>query len=387
MKSSARKDAFLILEDGRFFQGKGLGELNPGGRIGEVVFNTSLSGYQEIITDPSYKGQIVCFTYPSIGNYGVNDEDSESEGPYLDGIIVGDYCEAPSNFRSTMTLEDYLSREKLTGITGIDTRALVRHIRESGSMVGGIFEGNASGDSSLQQKALAKLKSVPSMEGQNLTGEFSGVSANKFIQHYTSNNNLDIKKYPKVAVLDFGIKYSILRHMIDAGIYPVVFAGDTPYQKWDNFDAARFQGFFLSNGPGDPAAVTNGIENITFLLSLKKPLFGICLGHQMLSIALGAKTFKLKFGHHGGNQPVKKAGENRVIITAQNHGFSVKEDFFGSERFKKSGGYYEINPNDNTVEGFFIEDEKIISVQYHPEAGPGPEDALGVFTRFRQILA
>jgi carbamoyl-phosphate synthase small subunit len=381
-----RENAALILHDGTVFTGKKLGRLDEAGRIGEVVFNTSMSGYQEIITDPSYKGQMVCFTYPSIGNYGINLEDNESEKPLLDGIIVRDYCDIPSNFRSIKTLEEYLIEHKLAGITEIDTRALVRHIREKGSMQAGIFEGNFNDESDLYKTALEKVRAAPSMEGANLTKEFNGRGANHFISQYIAVNKINTDDFYKVAVLDFGIKHSILKHLLDVGILPVAYPGDLPMQSWIGFSMENYAGFFLSNGPGDPASVTNGIENIRKLVFYKKPIFGICLGHQMLSIALGAKTYKLKFGHHGANQPVKWNDKKRVMITAQNHGFSVDLDFFQTDSFQKSKGVCELNLNDKTVEGFYLEHDKILSVQYHPEAGPGPNDALYIFERFKQML-
>ena len=381
-----RENAALILYDGTMFTGKKLGYLDSEGRIGEVVFNTSMSGYQEIITDPSYKGQMVCFTYPSIGNYGINAEDNESEKPLLDGIIVRDYCETPSNFRSIKTLEDFLVENKLAGITQVDTRALVRHIREKGSMQGGIFAGDFSKDDHLYKQALEKIRSKPSMEGANLVNEFNGKSANHFVSQYITNNKINVDDFQKVAVLDFGIKHSILKHLLDVGILPVVYPGDTPIENWTGFSMENYAGVFLSNGPGDPAAVTNGIANIRKFIFYKKPVFGICLGHQMLAIALGAKTYKLKFGHHGANQPVKWNDRDKVTITAQNHGFSVDSDFFKSEYFKNAKGVCEINLNDKTIEGFFLETQNILSVQYHPEAGPGPNDALYIFRKFKKML-
>ncbi len=386
-KPEQREPACLILDDGRMFPGEKIGVIAQGGRIGEVVFNTSMSGYQEIITDPSYKGQIVAFTYPSIGNYGVNNEDNESETPRLDGIIVGDYCEEPSNFRSVKTLDQYLIDRNLAGLTGVDTRALVRHIREKGSMRGGIFSGRPETGSAQYKEFLSKVQAHPDMAGQNLAGDFSGEAANEFVKRYVEENNIDISPMIRVAALDFGLKFSILKNLIEANIYPTVFPGGKPMSEWAGFSPDVFGGFFLSNGPGDPAAVTEGITNIKSILEMKKPIFGICLGHQMLSEALGAKTYKLKFGHHGGNQPVKTRGGNRVMITAQNHGFAVPNEFFTSVLFSEGNSEVEINPNDNTIEGFCLTDRKIISVQYHPEAGPGPNDALPIFQRFHEMMA
>jgi len=382
--------ATLVLSDGALYPGTLTGEENSLPRIGEVVFNTAMSGYQEIITDPSYRGQIVCFTYPSIGNYGFTPEDNESDRTWLEGIIVKDYCEVPSNFRSEGTLSSFLDTEGIPGITGIDTRALVRHIRESGSMKGGIFSGQITKESDEYKSAMQNLASAPDMEGANLTDIFDAKSSGEFSKAYIKEqlkeNNTSENKTLRIAALDFGIKNSIIKNLIDAGMEPDIFPGDLPIEKWENFNPENYAGFFFSNGPGDPAAVTNGIENIKKITKYKKPIFGICLGHQMLSLALGAKTGKLKFGHHGGNQPVKGVDSNKVIITAQNHGFAVEGDFFESEFFKSAGGVYEINPNDNTIEGYYLEKESILSIQYHPEAGPGPNDALFIFKKFKEMV-
>ncbi|MES0491944.1 MAG: glutamine-hydrolyzing carbamoyl-phosphate synthase small subunit [Leptospirales bacterium] len=379
------KHATLILSDGNLYPGTLIGEENSLPRIGEVVFNTAMSGYQEIITDPSYRGQMICFTYPSIGNYGFTAEDNESYKSWLEGMIVKDYCEVPSNFRSEGTLASFLDSQKIPGITGIDTRALVRHIRESGSMKGGIFPGQITKESANYNNALQELASAPDMEGANLADIFDGKSSGEFCETYLKKHSEE-NSMVKIAALDFGIKNSIIKNLIDAGLEPEIFPGDQPIENWKNFNPDNYAGFFLSNGPGDPAAVTNGIENIKTITGYKKPIFGICLGHQMLSLALGAKTGKLKFGHHGGNQPVKAVDSNKVIITAQNHGFAVEGDFFESEFFKSAGGVYEINPNDNTIEGYYLEKEKVISIQYHPEAGPGPNDALFIFNKFRDMF-
>lgn len=384
--ATQRQSACLILDDGAVFYGEALGQLTPEGRIAEVVFNTSMSGYQEIITDPSYLGQMVVFTYPSIGNYGINHEDNEANNPYLDGIILRDYCEAPSNFRSVQTLDEYLKEKNLAGLTGVDTRALVRHIREKGAMRGGIFPGAPAAGEAAFKSLLEKVQGHPEMGGRDLTGGFSGQDSNEFIAAYIAEKKIDVSSFAKVALLDFGVKRSILTNFLEAGILPKAFAGSADMASWSSFTPGDYDGFFLSNGPGDPAAVKQGIENIKKILEFKKPIFGICLGHQMLSEALGAKTFKLKFGHHGGNQPVKAEGDSRVIITAQNHGFAVEPEFFESNLFAGAGCRVEKNPNDNTVEGFFIADKNIISVQYHPEAGPGPNDAIPIFQKFKQLL-
>lgn len=391
--SGKRKSCVLVLEDGEWFEGSLLGHEHADGCIAEVVFNTSMAGYQEIITDPSYKGQMVCFTYPSIGNYGINAEDNESDKPYLSGIIVKDYCEYPSNFRSEKTLEQYMIENQLSGITGVDTRALVIHIRDKGAMMGGIFTipENETAESWAAKK-LPQIQAAQKMDGLNLAHEFSGEYANLYVQNYIAANDIRPESLKPVAVLDFGIKHSILKNLIDTGFLPEVFAGDTEKSEWPDYDESRYDGFFFSNGPGDPAAVETGIKNIRSIISTGKPVFGICLGHQMLSLALGAKTYKLKFGHHGGNQPVKATHRKNVMITAQNHGFAVDvESLKNTDNLKDINidENFEINPNDNTVEGYFIKNDKynIISVQYHPEAGPGPHDARIVFEEFKKAVS
>ncbi len=383
---AVRQKIALVLEDGTAYYGRLVGHLSEEGSIGEVVFNTSLSGYQEIISDPSYKGQFVCFTYPSIGNYGTNPEDDEFARVELEGIIMRDYCEVPSNFRSTKTLEEYLNHHNKPGITGIDTRALVRHIREQGSMQGGLFIHKDDAD--WLEQCVSKVKAAPSIEGANLTTGFKGEEANAYVQQQITKRGLDAGQMIPVAVLDFGIKYSILDNFLDNGIYPTVFAGDSDMQSWANFDKDQFKGFFFSNGPGDPAVVEQGINNIKAILDYKKPVFGICLGHQMLSKALGAETFKMKFGHHGGNQPVKDERSSQVIITSQNHGFAVDPDSIKSALTKFKDYQLDKNPNDQTIEGYIIHDDPpVLSVQYHPEAGPGPHDARQAFESFKAMLS
>lgn len=387
-----RPEAALILEDGAFFRGELLGHLEGASVCGEVVFNTAMAGYQEIITDPSYKGQFVCFTYPSIGNYGYNKDDIESDRPRLKGILIRDYCEVPSNFRSMGTLEEYLIENNLPGMTGIDTRRLVRHIREKGAMRGGIFlppKGLTENQfSDWLSEQVKEVLASPSIEGADLTQEFDGRNLQSWLE---SQKPADSDRWPKVAVLDFGVKWSILRYFLEEEIMPIVFAGSKPLSEQPNFRPEEYAGYFISNGPGDPAAVEVGIENIKKLLEDKKPIFGICLGHQMLSLALGAKTRKMKFGHHGGNQPVKERDDeaHRVIITSQNHGFAVVEDSLTEALRNFQNVKWERNPNDNSVEGFRIadSDKKIISVQYHPEAAPGPHDARPIFHDFRNLLS
>ncbi len=395
MKTSAkhnpkkRSRAALVLSDGRIFKGRLIGKLKKEGRIGEVVFNTSMTGYQEIITDPSYLGQFVCFTYPSIGNYGINTRDNQSERPWLEGIIIRDYNEVPSNFQSVETLEDFLVRYELPALTDVDTRALVRHIRESGSQQAGLFllPEAAEEDGLFLDKMLARVRKAPSMEGANLTDSFDGRAANQFIANWLATNRKNREGMIPVAALDFGIKFAILEGLLENNIYPTVFAGNKPIAEQPGFVIDKFAGFFFSNGPGDPAAVTVGIANIKQLIETGKPCFGICLGHQMLSLALGGQTFKMKFGHHGGNQPVKASYRKQVIITAQNHGFSIDEETLRSA-YPEVTKNFERNPNDDSAEGFLLcgHGKNILSVQYHPEAAPGPHDARVVFREFREML-
>lgn len=377
------KKGLLVFADGTFFTGRLFGATPPAeGCFGEAVFQTAMSGYQEILTDPSYRGQIVCFTYPSFGNYGINPVDFESPRIWLSGVVVRDLCELPSNFRATMTVEEFLRQQNITGITGVDTRAVVRKIREGGAQTAGIFIA----DNTAIEKLAAQVAAKPPMDGLNLVHDFDGRAANAFVTKYLRDKNISSTTLLPIAVLDFGIKYNILRELIAQGFYPHVFAGDTPLDAQD-FRVNDYAGFFFSNGPGDPAVVENGIRNIRALLDSGKPCLGICLGHQMIAHALGAKTYKLKFGHHGGNQPVKADYRKQVIITSQNHGFAVDETSL--RQVSSAQARFENNANDLSAEGFRLVDEKrkILSVQYHPEAAPGPRDAAVVFAEFRALFA
>lgn len=366
--------AILALADGTYFVGKSLGAI--GEVSGEVVFNTSMSGYQEILTDPSYHGEIVTMTYPQIGNVGVNTEDAESQQPFLSGFVIKESCPFPSNFRSQDSLDGYLKKNNIVAIEGIDTRALVRHIRTAGAQTGVLSSSEAD-----PAQVVEKARQAPSIVGRDL------VQAVTCKQSYPWHEGLwslgegyqqpAVEARYKVVAYDFGIKRNILRSLTSLGCAVTVVAAQTPA---DEVLAQRPDGIFLSNGPGDPDPLSYAQENIRQLLG-KVPLFGICLGHQLLSIALGAKTYKLKFGHRGGNQPVLDYQRQQVEITAQNHGFAVN-----SESLSADTEVTHINLNDNTVEGIRHRQLPAFSVQYHPEASPGPHDANYLFERFIQLM-
>jgi carbamoyl-phosphate synthase small subunit len=366
--------AILALADGRVFYGKALGA--PGEVTGEVVFNTSMSGYQEILTDPSYAGEIVTMTYPLIGNYGINLEDVESVRPFLSGFVVKEASSFPSNWRSQMSLDAYLKENGIIGIQGIDTRALVRHIRDKGAQTGIISSLDLD-----PQSLVEKARKAPSIVGRDLVQEVTCRQP----YHWTEGPwNLGegyrpSKEAPrfKVVAYDFGIKRNILRNLVAFGCDVTVVPADTPAEE---VLAMNPDGVFLSNGPGDPEPIVYAQENIRKILG-NKPIFGICLGHQLLSIALGGKTYKLKFGHRGGNQPVRRGDGHEVEITAQNHGFAVDAD-----SIQDAGVISHINLNDNTVEGLTHKKLPAFSVQYHPEASPGPHDARYLFDRFIAMM-
>jgi len=366
--------AALALADGRVFYGRAFGA--TGEITGEVVFNTSMSGYQEILTDPSYCGEIVTMTYPQIGNYGINREDVESSRPHLSGFIIKELCEFPSSWRSEMTLDAYLKEHDIIGLSGIDTRALVRHIRDKGAQTGILSTLDLDADS-----LVAKAKAAPSIVGRDLVQEVTCKES------YTWNEGVwDLedgygtgakKKKYKVVAYDFGIKRNILRNLVSNGCNVTVVPATTSAQA---VLAMQPDGVFLSNGPGDPEPISYAQENIRKLLG-KVPLFGICLGHQLLSIALGGKTYKLKFGHRGGNQPVRRGEGHNVEITSQNHGFAVD-----AVTLQDDALVTHINLNDNTVEGLRHKTAPAFSVQYHPEASPGPHDANYLFGEFIKMM-
>jgi carbamoyl-phosphate synthase small subunit len=357
--------ARLILEDGTVYEGESFG--SPTTSIGEVVFNTSLTGYQEIATDPSYRFQIVVMTYPHIGNYGVEVAVEQSDVPQVAGFVVRDAIAEPSNAHAEATIGDYFARHRVPGISGVDTRALTRKIRSEGAMRGLITSDMGKSVDDL----LAEVRSAPSMAGLDLVQRVTA------LRPYPFDGPGSEKKF-RVAVYDFGVKRDILRQLTlngcDVTVYPATTHADEIINQ-------RFDGVMLSNGPGDPEPVTYAHENIRNLVG-KVPLFGICLGHQLLGIALGGKTYKLKFGHRGGNHPVKDLRSGRVEITAQNHGFSVDADSLSENDVE----YTHINLNDQTLEGFRHRREPVVAVQYHPEAAPGPHDSFYLFEDFVRMM-
>lgn len=358
--------AKIALEDGSVFEGISFGA--AGERCAEAVFNTSITGYQEILTDPSYKGQIVTMTYPLIGNYGVNQDDVESCKPFVEGFIVKEYSRIASNWRSQQALDDYLKENKIVAIENVDTRALTRRIRLKGAMKACISTQDLN-NTSLVKKA----KKSPGLLGIDLVKE---VATHKAYVWPPADKN--INKEFKVVVLDCGVKFNILRNLDNNGCEVFVMPAKS---SASDILAQNPHGIVLSNGPGDPAAVGYVVKTTKDLLG-KLPIFGICLGHQMLGQAFGAKTYKLKFGHHGGNHPVKDLKTGRIAITAQNHGFCVAPDIL-----KNIGAEItHINLYDGTCEGMRHEDLKAFSIQYHPEAGPGPHDANYLFDEFIKMM-
>ena len=357
------KPAILALEDGRTFRGRSWGA--AGESCGEMVFNTSMTGYQEVLTDPSYAGQIVCMTYPLIGNYGVNNEDPESSRPWVEGFVVREASRVASNWRASESLDDYLKRWKIVAIDHIDTRALVRHIRDKGAMRACLSTTDADADSVIE-----KARNSPSMENR----ELASVVTTK--EPYEVAAAGDERFH--VVCYDFGVKLNSLRELSHAGCRVTVVPASTPA---NDVLAMKPDGVFLSNGPGDPASMTREVEEVKRVAQSGTPTFGICFGHQLLGRAFGGQTFKLMFGHRGGNQPVRDARDGHVEITSHNHGFAVQADSLPADM-----EVTHINLNDACVEGMRHTTLPIISVQYHPEAAPGPHDAAHHFKRFIELM-
>jgi carbamoyl-phosphate synthase small subunit len=374
MRYQKTQQAILALEDGRIFVGQSFGV--QGEVSGEIVFNTSMMGYQEIITDPSYRGQIVAMTYPEIGNYGINRDDCESRRPFLSAFVVKEYHPQPSNYRSEQSLGDYLKKNKVMGLQGIDTRALTRHLRDHGAKMAVLSTRDID-----PKSLLKKIKKVPSIVGSDLAQEVTckkPYSWNKPLYDIANNRLARAgQKRFRVIAYDFGIKQNILRGLVNAGCEVTVVPAST---KSGAVLKKKPDGVFLSNGPGDPEPVTYAIEAVRELIG-QVPIFGICLGHQILSLALGGKTYKLKFGHHGANHPVKDLKTGKVEITAQNHGFAVD-----MKSLQGKADVTHINLNDQTVEGLRVNGKPIFSVQYHPEASPGPHDSHYLFGRFTEMM-
>jgi len=354
--------AVLALEDGTIFYGSSFGA--EGECLGEIVFNTSMTGYQEILTDPSYKGQIVTMTYPLIGNYGVNFEDVEARRPFVEGFVVREYSKLASNWRSKKSLADYLKENNIPAIEGVDTRELTLRIRERGAMKAILSTVDFE-----RESLLKKLEEFPGLVGRDLVKEVV------FPKPYEWNKKKS-NKY-KVVVLDCGVKFNILRSLAENNCYVIVVPAYTPAKEILSF---KPDGLLLSNGPGDPAPIAYAIKTTQELIG-KLPIFGICLGHQILGLAFGGRTYKLKFGHHGGNHPVKDLRTGKVYITVQNHGFCVDIDSLPKEM-----EITHINLNDQTLEGMRHKKLPIFSVQFHPEASPGPHDAKYLFGEFIKLM-
>jgi carbamoyl-phosphate synthase small subunit len=380
MLFSDAKPALLVIADGTSFQGWSFGA--TGTTIGEVVFNTGMTGYQEVLTDPSYEGQIVTFTYPELGNTGVNSEDEESIRPHVRGAIAKNICFRPSNWRSTESLPDYMKRNNIVGIYGIDTRALTRTIRATGAMNGAI-----STEVLDPADLLLQVQEAPSMAGLNLVRtvttqkvyEWADPTESSWEYRPTLDSARDSASREQLTVvaIDFGIKRNILRRLASYGCRVIVVPADTPPEEILKLNP---DGIFLSNGPGDPSAVTEGIQTAKALLESQKPMFGICMGHQILGLSLGGETFKLKFGHRGLNQPCGL--RQQVEITSQNHGFAIDADSLPDADVEIT----HLNLNDRTVAGLRHKSLPLFSVQYHPEASPGPHDADYLFDRFVQSM-
>ncbi|TAF53619.1 MAG: carbamoyl-phosphate synthase small subunit [Oscillatoriales cyanobacterium] len=375
MPITGDRRAILVLADGTTFEGWSFGA--EGTTIGEVVFNTGMTGYQEVLTDPSYCGQLVTFTYPELGNVGVNDDDEEAARPFVIGAIARNISRRPSNWRSTQSLTDYLIKYGIPGIYGIDTRALTRKLRSVGSMNGGIST-ELSAD-----ELLAQVQSAPSMTGQNLAAQVSTSEAYEWTEatpdewEFSPSAKASTPAKYTIVAIDFGVKRNILRRLASYGCRVIVVPLSTSPEDILKHNP---DGIFLSNGPGDPAAVTEGVATVRALLDAGKPMFGICMGHQILGQAIGAETFKLKFGHRGLNQPCGME-QKQVEITSQNHGFAIDADSLDAQI-----EVTHLNLNDRTVAGLRHKTLPVFSVQYHPEASPGPHDADYLFEEFVKAI-
>lgn len=357
------KQALLALEDGRVFRGRAWGA--DGEAFGEMVFNTSMSGYQEVLTDPSYAGQIVCMTYPLIGNYGVNAADAESARPWVEGFVVREASRTVSNWRAEGKLDAYLKRWNIVAVDRVDTRALVRHIRERGAMRAVLSTTDLN-----EESLVAKAQASQMMENRDLATVVTCKERYEIAAH-------DTEKF-HVVCYDFGVKRNSLNELARRGCRVTIVPASTPAS---DVLALKPDGIYLSNGPGDPAAMTKVVEEIKKLTETRTPIFGICFGHQLLGRAFGGATYKLRFGHRGGNQPVQDQATTKVEITSHNHGFAVK-----AETLPSDVEVSHINLNDNCVEGLRHKNLPIFSVQYHPEAAPGPHDAAHHFTRFIELM-
>ena len=374
--------ARLALEDGSVFTGRAFGDQTPRCTAGEVCFNTSLSGYQETLTDASYAGQIVAMTCPLIGNYGVNERDLESTRPWVSGFVVRELAQRASNHRATQMLEQWLAQEGITGIAGVDTRALTRRLRTRGALRGVLCTDPSLSDEQLVQRA----RETPPLAGRNLVADVSRSEPLRWREdlgqwsplHGEVGGLAEGGTPRKVVALDCGAKLNIFRHLTDAGCEVTVMPFDaSPQQILEQ----KADGLFISNGPGDPAAVQPTIDHLRQLIG-QMPIFGICLGHQLLALAMGAETFKLRFGHRGGNQPVQNLATGKVEITSQNHGFAVDRDGLA----RAGGEPTHINLNDQTLEGFRHREAPVFAVQFHPEASPGPHDSRYLFDCFFEML-